>query len=161
MLADGTIRGIGGLFQTQSLYNRSPHSHIDIRELQGRARIKKERMRSEGSDGGTWSAFWLAILGNSANFLSIFFVCDLNSCILIKTSRVRGKGQEILIPLPSLCNVSQLLSQNQANCSKSVLTKRTQWEFSLYYALLIYKNVYLLLFVHAHDHRISIESSCH
>ena len=47
-------------------------------------------------DGGTWSAFWLAILGSSVNFLSIFFVCDLNSCILIKSSRVRGKGQAIL-----------------------------------------------------------------
>jgi len=29
---------------------------------------------------------------------SIFFVCDLNSCILIKTSRVQGKGQAILPP---------------------------------------------------------------
>ena len=46
-------------------------------------------MRSEKSDRGTWSAFWLAILGNSTDFLSIFFVCDSNSCILIKTSRVR------------------------------------------------------------------------
>jgi len=45
--------------------------------------------------------------------------------------------------------------------SKSVLTKRTRWESSLYYALLIYKNVYLLLFVHVCDCRISIESSCH
>ena len=53
-------------------------------------------MRNEGSDGGTWSAFWLAVLGNSINFLSVFFVCDLDSCILIKASRVRGKGQAIL-----------------------------------------------------------------
>ena len=53
-------------------------------------------MRREGLDRGTWSAFWLAILGNSANFLSIFFVCDLNSCILIKTSGVQGKGQAML-----------------------------------------------------------------
>ena len=45
-------------------------------------------MRSEGLDGRAWSAFWLAVLGNSANFLSIFFVRDLNSCILIKASRV-------------------------------------------------------------------------
>ena len=30
----------------------------------------------------------LAVLGNSINFLSVFFVCDLDSCILIKTSRV-------------------------------------------------------------------------
>ena len=55
-------------------------------------------MRSEGLDGGTWSAFWLAVLGNSVNFLSVLFVCDSDSCILIKTSRVRGKGQEILPP---------------------------------------------------------------
>jgi len=53
-------------------------------------------MSSEGLDGGTWSAFWLAILGSSVNFLSIFFVCDLDICILIKTSRVRRKGQAIL-----------------------------------------------------------------
>jgi len=52
-------------------------------------------MRSEGSDEGAWSAFWMAVLKNSADFLSIFFVCDLDSCILIKTSRVRGKGQAI------------------------------------------------------------------
>ena len=55
-------------------------------------------MRGEGLDRGTWSAFWLAILGNAVNFLSIFFVCDLNSCILIKTSRIQGKGQAILSP---------------------------------------------------------------
>jgi len=55
-------------------------------------------MRSEGSDRGTWSAFWLAVLGNSINFLSVFFVCDLDSCILIKTSRVRGRGQAVLLP---------------------------------------------------------------
>jgi len=90
------IRGISGSFQTQSLYNRFLHGHIGIREPQGRARIKKERMRSEGLDGGIWSAFWLAILGNAIDFLSIFFVCDSNSCILIKTSRVREKGQVIL-----------------------------------------------------------------
>ena len=47
-------------------------------------------------DGRTWLAFWLAVLGNPADFLSIFFVCDSNSCILIKPSRVREKGQEIL-----------------------------------------------------------------
>ena len=35
-------------------------------------------------DGRTWSAFWLAILGNAIDFLSIFFVCDSNSYILIK-----------------------------------------------------------------------------
>jgi len=52
-------------------------------------------MRSEGSDRGAWSAFWLAVLGNSVDFLSVFFVCDSDSCILIKTSRVRGKGQAI------------------------------------------------------------------
>jgi len=58
------------------------------------------------------------------------------------------------------CNISQLLNWNSANCSKSALTKRTQWEFSLYCALLIYKNVYLLSFVYACDHHISIKSSC-
>ena len=88
MLANDLIRGIGGSFQIRSLYNRFLHGHIDIREPQGRAWIKKEQMRSQGSDGGTWSAFWLAILGNAIDFLSIFFVCDLNSCILIKTYRV-------------------------------------------------------------------------
>ena len=45
-------------------------------------------MRSEELDGGTWLAFWLAVLGNSVGFLSVFFVFDLDSCILIKTSRV-------------------------------------------------------------------------
>jgi len=55
-------------------------------------------MRSEGLDRGTWSAFWLAVLGNSVDCLSIFFVCDSNSCILIKTSRVQEKGQAILPP---------------------------------------------------------------
>ena len=102
MLADGTIRRISGSFRTQSLYDRSPRGHIDIREPQRRAQIRKEQIRSGGSDRGTWLAFWLAILGNSTNFLSIFFICDLNSCILIKTSRVRGKGQAILSPLPFL-----------------------------------------------------------
>jgi len=53
-------------------------------------------MRSEGSDGGTWSVFWLAVLENSIGFLSVFFVFDLDSCILIKTSRVQGKAQVIL-----------------------------------------------------------------
>ena len=42
-------------------------------------------MRSKGLDGGTWSAFWLAVLGNSVNVLSVFFVCDSDSCILIVT----------------------------------------------------------------------------
>ena len=42
-------------------------------------------MRSKGSDRGTWSAFWLAVLGNSVNVLSVFFVCDSDSCILIVT----------------------------------------------------------------------------
>jgi len=55
-------------------------------------------MRSEESDEGTWLAFWLAVLENSVDFLSVFFVCDLDSCILIKTSRVRGKGEAILPP---------------------------------------------------------------
>ena len=80
----------------------TPRSHIDIREPQRRAQIKKEQMRSEKLDGGTWPAFWLAILGTSANFLSIFFVCDSNSCILIKTSRVQRKGQAILPTFSSL-----------------------------------------------------------
>ena len=53
-------------------------------------------MRSEGLDGGTWSAFWLVVLGNPVNFPFVFFVCDSNSCILIKTSRVQGKEQVIL-----------------------------------------------------------------
>ena len=53
-------------------------------------------MRSKGLDGGTWSAFWLAVLENSVNFLSVFFVCDSDSCILIKTSRAQEKGQAIL-----------------------------------------------------------------
>jgi len=95
-LTNGLIRGISGSFWTRSLYDRSPRGHIDKRETQGRDQIKKERMRSERLDRGTWSAFWLAILGNAIDFLSIFFVCDSNSCILIKTSRVRGKGQAIL-----------------------------------------------------------------
>jgi len=55
-------------------------------------------MRSEESDGRTWSAFWLAVLGNSVDFFFVFFICDSDSCILIKTSRVRGKGQAILPP---------------------------------------------------------------
>ena len=59
-------------------------------------------MRSEGSDGGAWSAFWMAVLGNSTDLLSIFFVYNSNSCILIKTSRVQGKGQAILSSFPSL-----------------------------------------------------------
>ena len=87
--------GLVVYFGTRSLYNRSLHGHTDKRETQGRDQIKKEQMRSEGSDGGTWSAFWLAILENAVDFLSIFFVCDSNSCILIKTSRVREKGQAI------------------------------------------------------------------
>ena len=53
-------------------------------------------MRSERLDEGTWSAFWLAVLGNSVDFLFVFFVCDSDSCILIKTSRAQGKGQAIL-----------------------------------------------------------------
>ena len=87
--------GLAVHFGTQSLYDRSPRDHINKRETQGRDRIKKERMRSEGLDEGTWSVFWLAILENAVDFLSIFFVCDSNSCILIKISRVRGKGQAI------------------------------------------------------------------
>jgi len=55
-------------------------------------------MRSERSDRGTWSAFCLAVLGNSVGFFSVFFVFDLDSCILIKTSRVQGKEQGILPP---------------------------------------------------------------
>ena len=88
MLADGTIRRIGGSFRTRSLYARSLHSHINIREPQRRARIRKERIRNERSDGGGWSAFWLVILGDAINFLSIFFVDGLDSCILVKISRV-------------------------------------------------------------------------
>ena len=53
-------------------------------------------MRNEGLDGKTWSAFWLVVLENSVSFLSVFFVCDLDSCILIKTSRVQKKEQAIL-----------------------------------------------------------------
>jgi len=41
-------------------------------------------MRSKGLDGGIWSAFWLAVLGNSVDFLSVFFVCDSDSYILNK-----------------------------------------------------------------------------
>jgi len=58
---------------------------------------------------GGWSAFWLAILGDAVDFLSIFFVCDSNSCILIKTSRVQGKGQAIL--LPTLSSTLELKSE--------------------------------------------------
>ena len=47
---------------------------------------QREQMRSEGSDRETWSAFWLAVLGNSLDFLFIFFVCDLDSCTLIVTN---------------------------------------------------------------------------
>ena len=71
-----------------------PYTAISIKE-----NLKEElgeRMRNEGSDRGTWSVFWLAVLENSIDFLSIFFICDLNSCILIKTSRVQGKKQAIL-----------------------------------------------------------------
>jgi len=55
----------------------------------------RKRIRSERLDGEIWSAFWLAILGNSIDFLSIFFVYDLDSCTLIKTSRVREKEKVI------------------------------------------------------------------
>jgi len=58
-------------------------------------------MRGKGLDGETWPAFWLAVFGNSVDFLSVFFVCDLDSCILIKTSRVQGKGTSNLTPTPS------------------------------------------------------------
>jgi len=51
MLVDGTIRRIGSSFQTQSFYTRSPHGHVDIREPQRRAWIRKEQIRSEGSNG--------------------------------------------------------------------------------------------------------------
>ena len=110
MLADGMIRRISGSFQTRSLYARSPRGHIDIREPQRRARIRKGRIRSEGSDRGGWSAFWLAILGDAVDFLSIFFVCDSNSCILIKTSRVRGKGQ-VISPSFSFSSALELKSE--------------------------------------------------
>jgi len=46
---------------------------------------------------------WLAILGNSVGFLSIFFVCDLDNCTLIKTSRVQGKEQ-VILPLLFFCS---------------------------------------------------------
>jgi len=36
-LTNSAIRRISGSFQTRSLYNRSPHGHINIREPQGRA----------------------------------------------------------------------------------------------------------------------------
>jgi len=50
---------------------------------------------------------------------------------------------------------------NKANCPfYQQLTKRTQWKSLLYYTLLIYKIVYLLLFVYVHDHHINIGSSC-
>jgi len=50
-LTDGAIRRIGGSFRTRSLYARSSRSHVDIREPQKRARIRKEQMRREGLDG--------------------------------------------------------------------------------------------------------------
>jgi len=50
VLADGAIRRIGSSFRTRSLYARSPCGHVDIREPQRRARIRKERMRRKGSD---------------------------------------------------------------------------------------------------------------
>ena len=50
MLADGTIRRIGGSFRTRSFYARSLRGHVDIRESQERAQIRKEQMRREGSD---------------------------------------------------------------------------------------------------------------
>jgi len=74
---------------------------------------------SEGSDGRAWSAFWLAVLGNSTDFLSIFFVCDLNSCILIKTSRVQEKGQAILSPYLLFCSRAE--KQSRANLSSTFL----------------------------------------
>jgi len=55
-------------------------------------------MRSEGLDRGTWLAFWLTVLGNSVDFFSVFFVCNSDHCILIKTSRVRGKKKSNLTP---------------------------------------------------------------
>ena len=112
---DGAIRRIGGPFWTRSLYARSLRGHVDIREPQRRARIRKEQMRREGSDREGWSAFWLAILGNAVDFLSIFFVCDSDSCILIKTPRVREKGQAIL-PL-YLLSCSRAEKWTRANLS--------------------------------------------
>jgi len=50
-LADGAIRRIGGPFRTRSLYARSLRSHVNIREPQRRARIRKEQIRRKGSDG--------------------------------------------------------------------------------------------------------------
>jgi len=39
--ASNLIRGISGSFQLQSLYDRSLRGHIDIREPQGRAQIRR------------------------------------------------------------------------------------------------------------------------
>ena len=78
----------------------------------------------------------------------------LGSCVETTwTPREYNIGQGMLESL--------LLSWNEANCSKSALTKRTQWEFSLDYALPIYKTMYLLIFVCTHTCCISVESSCH
>ena len=107
--------GLVVYFGTRSLYNRSLHGHTDKRETQGRDQIKKEQMRSEGSDGGTWSAFWLAILENAVDFLSIFFVDGLDSCILIKTSRVQGEEKAIL--LLYLLSCSRAEKQTRVNLS--------------------------------------------
>jgi len=50
-LADSAIRRIGSSFRTQSLYARFLCGHVDIREPQRRAWIRKEQMRRERSDG--------------------------------------------------------------------------------------------------------------
>jgi len=82
-------------------------------------------MRSEGSDGGTWSAFWLAVLGNSIDFLFIFFVCDSDSCILIKTSRVQEKTKSNLTPYLFLHSRAE--KRTQANLSE------LKFYFSIFY----------------------------
>jgi len=74
-------------------------------------------------------------------------------CLLFSSIFFWGASPYIKVDLVPGLELNQLPS-------KSALTKRTRWEFLLYCALLIYKTIDLLTFVHVYDCRISIESSC-
>ena len=51
-------------------------------------------MRNKGLDRRTWSAFWLAVLENSVDFLSIFFVYELDSYIQQKPLEYEEKDKQ-------------------------------------------------------------------
>ena len=74
MLADGTIRRISGSFRTRSFYARSPRGHVNIKEPQRRAWIRKERIRSEGSNGGGMVSILVSYLRGHRR-LSFYFLC--------------------------------------------------------------------------------------